>query len=251
MSAGKSFAKGAREYKDFYFESWTLPPLPLIFSAMIGAAAGFGVTGTIDNFKELEATPQLGQEIAIKQHSEALTVLQEKRDAYRGMQGAAHFTPSPLGNIIDISEEDKNHQASAVELEENYHGLLRDFVAAVHLDKRLNEQDANTLVASFESAHGNVEDLTDFAPIDYNDLMEARAALTETEGVDGMSAQEQAHFINEKADGIADSKLFWKIAGTGAGAPLALAILLSIFGGPLRRLEQGVPKSKTKSGFNH
>ncbi|TNE30570.1 MAG: hypothetical protein EP349_05015 [Alphaproteobacteria bacterium] len=251
MGVKKSFAQGAREYKEIYFGSWELPPIPLVFSAIVGAAVGFGVTGGIDGFKELDATPQTGQEIAIQQHTAALKVLQEKRDAYRAVQGDAHFIPSPLGNIIDIPEQDQSNQASAVALEENYHSLLNDFVAAVHLDKRLNEQDAKTLVTSFEAAHGAVEDLTNFAPVDYNDLMEARAALEKTEGASQMSAQDQATFINDKADGFADSGLFWGTTAGGAGAPLALAILFAIFGGTLRRWELDQPKPKQKSGFNH
>ena len=249
-SKKQAFAKGARGYAEIFGEVLVeAPPVPFIAAAILGAAVGGASIGVIDATKPLDDTPQLGQEIAIDQYEAALDVLSEKRDAYRKAQGSSYFTPGPLENIIDVTEDDKGNKDAAVAAETSYKSLLDSFVSSVHLDARLNEEDAKGLLDSFEQAHGQIEDVTSFEyELDYNDLMEARAS---SELAQDASDENKAKQINQLADTNLEEN-FWMISGVTAGVPFALAIIFGLMGGTLRRWEKNEPKKrKPKSGYQH
>lgn len=249
-SKKQAFAKGARGYAKVFGEVLVeAPPAPFIISAILGAAVGGAGIGLIDLAKPLDDTPQLGQEIAIEQYESALNVLSEKRDVYRQAQGSAYFTPGPLENIIEVTEDDKGNKNSAIEAETSYKSLLDSFVSSVHLDARLNEKDAKSLLDNFEQAHGQIEDVTSFEhELDYNDLMDARASDELAQDAPDMNKAQQ---INRLSNTNLEES-FWTIAGGAAGTPFILAILFGLMGGVFERWEKNEPKKrKPKSGYQH
>ena len=248
MGLKKSFAKGALGYqsgmKEFFNECG---PIPIIFAGILGAGIGLGSTFAVDAFKPLENQPQLGQEIAIQQHQAALVQLEQQHNVLKNAQSAAHFTPQALGSIIELSEEDRGNSGAALEIQNNYNRLLNAFVTSVHVDKRLNEADAQQLLTAFENAHGRVDAVTDFNKrLDYNDLYEARAwAAENTTG----SETDIAKAVNQRAGETNEWNSFWTVGGTTAALPFLTMILFGLMGGTLRRWERDQPKPK--SGINH
>jgi len=176
-------------------------------------------------------------------------VLSEKRDAYRDAQGSAYFTPGPLENIIEVTEDDKGNKNSAIEKETAYKSLLDSFVSSVHLDERLNERDAKSLLDNFEQAHGQIEDVTTFEyELDYNDLMDARASDELAQDAPDVSKAKQ---INQLSNTNLEES-FWTIAGSAAGTPFILAILFGLMSGVFKRWEKNEPKKrKPRTGYQH
>ena len=248
MGLKKSFASKANGYqrgmKEIFYECG---PVPVFLAGILGAGIGFGTTFAVDAYKPLESQPQLGQEIAVQQHQAALVQLEQQHNTLKNAQSAAHFTPQALGSIIELSEEDRGNSGAALEIQNHYNKLLNAFVTSVHVDKRLNEADAQQLLTAFENAHGRVDAVTDFKKgMDYNDLYEARAWAAEN--VTG-SEMEIATAINERAGETNEGKTFWTIGSTTAALPFLTMILFGLMGGTLRRWERDQPKPK--SGINH
>ena len=251
MGLKKSFAKNANSYQREMKDALTeVGPLVLFPAAIIGVAIGFGGLTATDAFKPVNDDPHLGQGIAIQQHQAAITELAQQHKALQDAQSAAHFTPQSLGTIIDLSEEDQNNKGTAIETESHYKTLLDAFVTSVHVDKRLNEADAQTLLQAFETEHGDIEDVTSFKNgLDYNDLDEARAQVGDRQN--GESEQEFAQSINKQADKANDWTAFWVVGGTTTALPFLASILFAMMGGPLRRWERDVPKPRNNGKFNH
>lgn len=250
MGLKKSFAKGARSYqsgmKEFFDECG---PVPIFLAGIIGAGVGFGSSLAVDGFKPLENQPQMGQEVAVQQHQAALVQLEQQHNALQNAQSAAHFTPQALGSIIELSEEDRGNSGAAVETRNNYDRLLNAFVTSVHVDKRLNETDAQQLLTAFENAHGQIDDVTDFkASLDYNDLHEARAWVAEN--VTG-SETDIAMAVNKRADQTNEWSTFWTVGSGAAALPFLTMILFGLMGGTLRRWESGQPKPKKTGKYAH
>lgn len=250
MGLKKSFAKGARGYQNemkAFFNEWG--PVPVFLAGILGAGIGFGTTFAVDGFKPLEDRPQLGQEIAVQQHEAALVQLEQQHNALKTAQSAAHFTPQALGTIIELSEEDRGNSGAALEIKNNYDRLLNAFVTSVHVDKRLNEADAQKLLTAFEKAHGRVDDVTDFQKsLDYNDLLEARAWAAEN--VTG-SETDIAMAVNERAGKTREWSTFWTVGGGTAALPFLTMILFGLMGGTLQRWEREEPKPKKPGKYTH
>lgn len=251
MGLKKSFAKKANSYQRGmrgYLNDGG--PMAFIPPAIVGAIIGFGSTLATDSLKPVNDQPQMGQEIAVQQHQAALTQLAQQHKALQKAQSAAHFTPQSLGTIIELSEEDQNNKGTAIELENRYHTLLDAFVTSVHVDQRLNEANAKSLLQAFEAEHGAIEDVTSFqAGLDYNDLDEARAWVGDPSS--GESEKERAQRINNRADETNESNTFWTVGSTAAALPFLISILFAMMSGPLRRWEYEQPKPQKPGKYTH
>lgn len=247
----KKFGEKALGYNKIMGECLAeVPPFPIFVAGILGLATGSLTMLSTDALKPLEDQPQMGQEIAIQQHTEALNTLEEQRNAFVQAQSASHYTPESLSSLITLSDEDKNNTGDAIATEEQYNDLLTAFVTAVHVDKRLNEVDAQNLISNFENTHGQVEDVTDFKyGIDVNDLMEARAQV---EQYQDLTEKERAEAINAQAASANDWETFVTVGGGTAGFPFVASILILMFGGTLKRWRDDKPKPKHNTGkFNH
>ncbi|TNE27589.1 MAG: hypothetical protein EP349_08975 [Alphaproteobacteria bacterium] len=251
MSIKQKFAKTLKGYSSGFGEVVGEGPELLlmmgIFTGIIGVGiGGFGAGGVMDAMDRMDNTPQIGQEISIQQHQEALANLAEQRATLDKMGGYTPAGVSALQNLIDIPEDAQQNRA-AMELQNQiYHSLLNDFVTSVHLDTRLNEADVKSLTEQFEATHGQVEDVTPFDNgIDYADIMESRARA---DGGTYDTEFDKAKGINNMADGFS-----WNNFSTGGALGLFLfPWLLAIAGGlahkPLDRWSREQP---AKKGFNH
>jgi hypothetical protein len=250
MGLKKSFAKKANSYqrsmKNYLSEADILFVIP---PAILGAALGFGSSFAIDTLKPLDNQPHMGQEIAVQQHQAALTQLEQQHKALQDAQSAAHFTPQSLGEIIPLTEEDQSNKGSAIEIQKQYESMLDAFVTSVHVDKRLNEADAKSLMEAFEATHGDIEEVTSFTGLDYNDLDEARAWAGEPS--EAVSEKELAQSINKYADQTHEQGTSLMIGGGAAVLPFLISILFAMMGGPLRRWETETPKPTKPGKYTH
>ena len=248
MGVKKTFAKKALNYNRKMGHAFNESPGPLALSLLAGAAVAFGGGYAVDAYKPLENQPQMGQEASIQQHQTALTQLQEQRDALISAQGNENFTPGLLTSIIETAPADQAEKAQAERLATEYNRMMEAFIGSVHIDTRLNEQDAKQLVTAFEAAHGDVDDVTSFQKLDYNDLFEARSWAAEE--ANSGSELERAKAVNERADQTREWGAFLGGGIGTAAAPWLLMLLIAIPGGMLRRWETEKPKPK-KTQFKH
>jgi len=207
---------------------------------------GVGIGTVIDNMDTIDGTPQIGQEISVQQHTEALATLQAQRDILSDHDGYIPPAVSSLENLITVPKVAQDTRDDYEVQKDKYKGLMDDFMTSVHLDERLNEADVMELVENFEGTHGPVELVTSFsAGVDYADIMESRVRIGDQEFV---SELEEAQFVNEAASGFSKNNF----NGYGALGFTLLPWLLFFAGAaaerPLGRWKRGETK---RSGYKH
>jgi len=246
----QKFAKFALGHNDFWSEGFRdAGPLPIVLMGIMGAAiGGIGIPVT-DAVKGLEDIPQIGQEVALEQYDGVLGQLSSVRAELDGVKGAAHQMPETLGNMLNLEGGDAEAMQSSTEAQARYDQLRDGFVTSVHLDQRLNEEDVRDLITEFETAHGEIEDVTSFDHgLDYNDLNEARLW---SEDLSDSSELDKAKAINARADEVNEKEIPLIIGGVVSGLPLLLMLLISIGRRPLTNWSQGRPAVPKSQKFQH
>ncbi len=216
-------------------------------SVALGAAVGgVGIGAVMDNMDAIDATPQIGQEVSIQQHTEALATLQAQRDVLSDHEGYIPPAVSSLENLIEVPQVTQDTRDDYEVQQDKYKGLMDDFMTSVHLDTRLNEADVMELVETFEDTHGAVEFVTSFDDgVDYADIMESRAR---TSAQEFDSELEKAQFVNEAASGFSKNNFNFYGALGFSVLPWLLFFAGAAAERPLGRWKRGETK---RSGYKH
>ena len=244
MTIKQTFAKTALGYKDEMTSVFKeTGPAPVFITTGLAALIGLTAELTKDAVKPLDNHVTTGQEQAIDTYAQALTQLAEQRDALATSQYAQ---PESLTSFSFATPDIENNRDVSEKMQEQYTSLLNDFAVAVHVDERLNETDAKTLLTAFEEQHGALEDVTLFkTSLDYNDLSEARNFIKQN-NFNYDSEEERAQYINIFAKDTFPSKTF---ITTGIGMALLPYLLLALIAGarkPLENWRDGNPLKQPK-----
>jgi len=217
---------------------------PFILSAMFGVAAGLSSGPLQDTLRPIEDTPLAGQEQALQQYDAVLTTLEEQHNTLTGRIDSTQ--PGALSELLGEAIAPATQTTDQDELRTNYNNQLEKFVTAVAIDERLNEADIQNLLTRFESAHGQINDVTGFEAPDYDDISESRASTASIQ-----NEKERATAVFDKSNET-NSNTALDIS-SGVGIFLLPWLLYLGIGASRRRLEDW-EKGKTaprKSGFNH
>jgi hypothetical protein len=217
---------------------------PFVLSALFGITTGLSSGPLQDALRPIEDVPLTGQEQALQQYDAVLTTLAEQHNT---LTGRTHSTqPGALSELLGEATAPSEQTADIDNLRTHYNNQLEKFITAVAVDERLNEADIQNLLTRFESEHGQINEITEFAAPDYDDISESRALTVSIQ-----DEKERATAVFNKSNET-NSSLAGDL-GSGVGAFLLPWLLYLGIGAGRRRLEdwEAGKKAPRKSGFNH